>query len=292
MLYDREIYLNSLITNPSPSIGYKGELEISRLRISFNINKTGTWSANTASIRIWNISESKRNQLSYFGDLINLMAGYRTAGGAQLIFKGNSSSVSHSFSPPEVVTTINCNEGERNLYLKIANASFGENTPVRNVIDFYARELELDIVENAPIDGLVYSLGHQHSGLAYKGLQKACDYANLEGSVQNGNLVLLPKQGSSTKPPEEISMETGMIGVPERYTDRKQYLYQALPPNAAPRPGWKVRSLLKPQIIPGDRIHLISRKAGVNGIFRVVSINHQGDNYGDVFESLIEVLPL
>lgn len=265
---------------------------MSSLRVSFNINKTGTWSANTASIRVWNLSESKRNQLSYFGDLISLMAGYRTAGGAQLIFKGNSSSVSHSFSVPEIVTTINCNEGERNFYLKVANASFGENTPVRAVIEFYAKELELNIVENVAIDGLVYALGHQHSGLAHEGLQKACNYANLQGSLQNGNLVLLPKEGSSTKPPEEISMHTGMIGVPERYTDRRQYLYQALPPNAAPRPGWKIRSLLKPQIIPGDRIHLISRKAGVNGIFRVISINHQGDNYGDTFESLLEVLPL
>lgn len=292
MIFDREVYLNVLISNPAPEIGYQGQLEISKLRVSFSVTKTGTWAANTASIRIWNLSETKRNKMSYFGDLISLMAGYRTAGGPQLLFKGNSSSVSHSFSPPDVVTAINCNEGERNFYLKVSSVSFGENTPVRTVIEFYAQELELPVVEIASTEGLTYALGHQHSGLAYLGLEKACNYAGLQASIQNGNLVILPKEGSSQKPAIPISQETGMIGVPERYTDRKQYLYQALPPNSAPKPGWKVRTLLKPEIIPGDRINLVSRKASISGIFKVVSISHQGDTHGEVFESLLEVLPL
>jgi hypothetical protein len=266
-------------------------MEVSNLRVAFSVFKSESWSTNTANIRIYNISESKRNLLNSYGDQVTLNAGYRLETGAQVLFRGNTSLVSHVFAEPEVITVLDCGDGEKSLNLILAKASFGENTPARQVIEFYAGVLGLNISEFSATDNLVYALGHQFSGIAKDGLDKACKYLNLVWSVQNNNLVILKQGVGSAKPPVEINANTGMIGIPQRYTDRRQFLYRALPKNGgAPKPGWKVRTLLRPDILPGDRIRLRSNRVDIDGVFYVISIRHEGDNFGPQFESLLEVI--
>lgn len=290
MQFDRVINVKIQIANPPPSLTYRGTMEISNLRVAFSILKTESWSTNTANIRIWNLSADKRNTLNNYGNEVRLFAGYRQEVGAQLLFRGNSSLTSHLFAEPEIITVFDCGDGERSLNLIVASASFGENTPVRTVIEYYAGVLGLDIAEFSATDNLVYSLGHKFSGIAKDGLDKACKAVGLIWSVQNDNLVILQQNVGSARPPVEINANNGMIGTPQRYTDRRQYLYRALPPNGAPKPGWKVRTLLRPDIIPGDRIRLKSQKVDIDGIFYVISIRHEGDNFGPNFESLLEVV--
>lgn len=291
MQFDRVINVKILLASPPPSIEYRGDMEVSNLRVAFSVFKSESWSTNTANIRIYNISESKRNLLNSYGDQVTLNAGYRQETGAQVLFRGNTSLVSHIFAEPEIITVLDCGDGEKSLNLILAKASFGENTPVRQVIEYYAGVLGLNIAEFSVTDNLVYALGHQFSGIAKDGLDKACKAIGLVWSVQNNNLVILLQGVGSSKPPVEINPNTGMIGVPQRYTDRRQFLYRALPKNGgAPKPGWKVRTLLRPDILPGDRIRLRSNRVDIDGIFYVISIRHEGDNFGPQFESLLEVI--
>lgn len=291
MQFDRVINAKILLASPPPSTEYRGSMEVSNLRMAFSIFKSESWSTNTANVRIWNISQSKRNLLNSYGDEITLNAGYRLETGAQVLFRGNTSLVSHIFAQPEIITVLECGDGEKSLNLILAKASFGENTPARTVIEYYAGVLGLNITEFSATDNLVYALGHQFSGIAKDGLDKACKYLGLIWSVQNNNLVILKTGEGSSKPPVEINAATGMIGIPERYTDRRQYLYRALPKNGgAPKPGWKVRTLLRPDILPGDRIRLKSTSVDIDGVFYVSTIRHEGDNFGPVFESLLEVI--
>jgi len=291
MQFDRVINAKILLASPPPSTEYRGTMEISNLRVAFSVFKSESWSTNTANIRIYNISESKRNLLNSYGDEVTLNAGYRLETGAQVLFRGNTSLVSHVFAEPEVITVLDCGDGEKSLNLILAKASFGENTPVRQVIEYYAGVLGLNIAEFSVTDNLVYALGHQFSGIAKDGLDKACKALGLVWSVQNNNLVILLQGVGSAKPPVEINANTGMIGIPQRYTDRRQFLYRALPKNGgAPKPGWKVRTLLRPDILPGDRIRLRSSRVDIDGIFYVISIRHEGDNFGPQFESLLEVI--
>lgn len=291
MQFDRVINVKILLASPPPSIEYRGDMEVSNLRVAFSVFKSESWSTNTANIRIYNISESKRNLLNSYGDQVTLNAGYRQETGAQVLFRGNTSLVSHIFAEPEIITVLDCGDGEKSLNLILAKASFGENTPVRQVIEYYAGVLGLNIAEFSVTDNLVYALGHQFSGIAKDGLDKACKALGLVWSVQNNNLIILLQGVGSSKPPVEINANTGMIGVPQRYTDRRQFLYRALPKNGgAPKPGWKVRTLLRPDILPGDRIRLRSNRVDIDGVFYVISIRHEGDNFGPQFESLLEVI--
>jgi hypothetical protein len=260
--------------------------------MQFSVNKSLSWSTNTCYLRIYNLGPDNRNRLREFGDQLRLFAGYRDQEGAQLLFIGNVNELNHTFSQPEIITSIGCGDGERNLNNILIPVSFGEKTPIRTVIQYVAERLDFPISYFAPSENLLYENGYVDTDLAKNILDKACQALNLVWSVQNENLVILPTNGATTRPPVEINAETGMLGIPERYVDKKQFLYRALPPNAPPKPGWKVKTLLNPDLLPGDRIRLRSRQVDIDGEFRILTIKHEGDNWGPQFESTLEVYPL
>ena len=290
MQFDRAVNLKIQVADPPPSITYNGNMEISNLRMAFSIYKSESWSTNTANVKIWNLGQDKRNKLNNYGNEIKVFAGYKCETGPELIFIGNSRFTTHLFAEPEIITTFDCGDGEKTLNAIVVSWSFGENIPVRTVIQAYADLLGLNIVEISSTDNLVYSLGHKHSGIAKDGLDKACKALGLFASVQNNNLVILKPGVGSSKEPALIDADSGMIGIPQRYTDRKQYNYRAIAPNSAPKNGWKIRCLLRPDILPGDRVRIKSERADIDGIFYVISIRHDGDTHGPQFESLLEVV--
>ncbi len=131
---------------------------IDGLRISFNISKYRAWATNNASIKIWNLNAKNRSLLKHFGDQITLFAGYEqpsTNGAPQVIFSGNSTSVSHAFDQPEIVTTLECSEGELpyNQASGRISISFAANVPARTVLSAIAAEMNLNIAEFADSEG-------------------------------------------------------------------------------------------------------------------------------------------
>ena len=291
MQFDRVINLRIRVANPPPSITYRGDMDISNLRMAFSVYKSQSWSTNTANIRVWNLGADKRNILNNYGNEVKIFAGYRRETGPELLFIGNSSLTTHIFAEPEIISVFDCGDGEKTLNSILASASFGANTPVKQVIQFYADLLGFDIVYMTPTDDLVYSLGHKYTGIAKQGLEIACAALGLVPSVQNNNLIIIKTGEATAKPPALIDPNTGMIGIPQRFTDRRQYNYRALPKfGGAPKPGWKVRCLLRPDILPGDRVRIRSARADIDGIFLVDSIRHEGDTFGPTFESLLEVI--
>lgn len=290
MQFDRAISLNIQLANPPPSAGYRGDLSIEKLRISFSIFKSISWSTNTSNIRIFNLSPQNRNQLAMYGDLIRLSAGYLGNGGPQVIFIGNSTQVSHAFALPDIISTIEAGDGQKQLNEITVNISFAENTPAREIIQFVADKMGLTIVDFAESNNLVYPLGYNDADLAKNILDKVCKKLNLTWTVQNGNLVILVSGKGNQKPIVDVNATNGMIGIPERYSDKRQYLYSALPPNAAPKDGWRVKMLLRPDLLPGDRIRLRSTVLGIDSVFYILTVRHEGDNFGPQFETTLEVV--
>jgi len=47
--------------------GYIGTIKLSNLRTAFSVQKNLAWSANTASVKIWNLSQEKRNRIKDYG---------------------------------------------------------------------------------------------------------------------------------------------------------------------------------------------------------------------------------
>ena len=283
--FDRLINLKILLSDPPPALGYRGNLDVSNLHMSFSVVKTLGLDANTAQIRVWNLSQSTRKQLENFGDQIRIFAGYRDGGGAQLLFVGNSTQVSHVWAEPDFVSTFNCGDGERTLNNSNLNVSYAPNTSAETILRDMATRLGMDVAYFAPHASKEYFNGYQYVGNAKKGLDIVSKYINLQVSVQNNNLYFLPINNGIEKPPTDINAQTGMIGIPERYTDLRGYYIKV-----GPKTGWKVRTLLNPFIIPGDIVRIKSVQADMNGLFYVEKITHTGDNFGQDFTSLLEVV--
>lgn len=287
MKFDRVIRTSIRLTNPPQYNAFRGTLDIRNLRIAFSITKSISWSTNTANVQIWNLSPENRNQIAHFGDELTLYAGYVNDGGAQLLFVGDTTQVAHSFPQPEIISTLTCGDGDKIINNKVISVSFGANTPVRTVIQNIADQMGMTIVSGLPVILEVYALGFKGTNLARNVLDNACQKANLWWSVQNGNLVIQRKNQGNSKPPIDINVNTGMIGVPERYTNKQGQFYVV-----GQKEGWKVKTLLRPDIIPGDVIRLRSDKVPVDGLFFVETIQHEGDNYGATFESNMEMIAI
>ena len=290
MYFDRQIRAQ-IFSPDSTFTDYTNELTIENLRIEFSVNKTFSSSTNTCSLRIYNLSQEKRNILVEEGSQVRLFAGYRLNAGTQLLFVGDVSNISHTFAQPEIISTLTCLDGETTLYNTLISVSFSERTPIRDVIQYIANRFSVNIAYFAQTENKIYNSGFSDTDYGFRLLDNACSALNLRWSIQNGDLYILNKDDGTIKPPVEISSFTGMVGIPERYVDKKQFMYNTTLENGRLSPGWKFSTLLKPDIIPGDRIRLISPVLSINGVFKVSSIVHSGDNYGDEFTSTFEVYP-
>lgn len=210
MKYDREIYLKiDLQTEAYRRKGilpmYKGDLEVRDLRITFNVQRTYGPMLTTATIKIWNLSKDKRNELAYYGDRISIYAGYKQETGAQLVFRGNTSKVIHAYNEPDMVSSFNCADGDNTINNTMVHLSFGANCKAKDVIQKIADELNLKIISPLPPDTIKYDNGYSNTGGGEWLMDDVCKYAKYNWSVQNEFIVLVPKDGSSPRPIIEIN---------------------------------------------------------------------------------------
>lgn len=280
-----------MLTN-STFTGFRGSIEISGLRMAFSIRKTLANSTNTCQFRVYNLSADKRSELREFGDELRLYAGYVDNGGDQLLFIGNVNDLRHDFAQPEIITNLGCGDGERALNNTLISTSFAPGVSVRTVIEYCAQRLGMEIIFFDQTANLTYANGFSENGYAKNILGMACTRLNLNWSVQNGKLLILRNNAATDKPESLINVNTGMIGVPQRFVDKKQYLYRSISPNEPPKPGWKVKTLLRPDLLPGDKIRVQSAIVELNSTLVINEIQHVGDTYGPNFESIIEAFPL
>lgn len=264
---------------------FVGTVKIQNLRIAFQITKSLSWSTNTASVQVYNLSKDKRNKLKDYGDEISLFAGYSQDSGAQLLFIGDTTKVTHLFEQPEIITSLDAGDGERVLNNRLIDISFGSGTPARTVINGIAQKMGVNISFFAPTPNVVYQKGYQDAGMAKDILDRATKSLGLTWSVQNKNLIILEENGSTTKPPAIISQNTGMVGVPQRYTYKRRDLFRA-----GPKQGWKVKTLLRPDILPGDRVRVISNQVNLDEVLFVDSVKHTGDTWGSSWVSDWELI--
>jgi hypothetical protein len=267
--------------------GYERTITLRGLRVSFTIQKNLSNTPNTAVVKIWNLSQDHRNLIKDFGDEVTVYAGYERGSGLQLLYRGDTITVSHTFDQPEIVTQLECYDGDKYVNQAHLSLSFEAQTPVRTVITTIADKMGINITEFSDSNNLVYPLGFQFAGMLKDALTKACDVVGLQWSVQNNGLQIIPTNGSIVQSIIKVNVNTGMIGIPQRYTYKRQGFYVP-----GPAVGWKVATLLNPYIIPGVKLDIESRYLGFQGIFRTETVRHSGDTYGPDWISQMEVTQL
>jgi len=268
---------------------YVDEITIKDLRISFSITKSLAWSTNSCVLKIWNLSQKKRNIIKDFGDEVTIYAGYELAGGPEVLFIGQTTAVSHIYEQPEIISVLECGDGEKFINQLRISISYAANTSARTIIRGIASQMGIVISEFADSDDLIYRQGFKFNGMGKDALTTVCDKLNLQWSVQNNTLQIIPQGGTITQPTIQINQNTGMQGVPTRFTYRSLDLYRAI---NQPNTGYKVNVALDPFILPGAKIDLYSTHLDFKGPYRVETVRHEGDTFGFLWQTNLEVREL
>lgn len=267
--------------------GYEETITLKGLRVAFGIQKNLAVQTNVGIIRLWNLNPSHRNALKGYGDEVTIYAGYERGAGEQLLYRGDTTAISHSFDLPEIVTTLECGDGERYVNQKHQSLSFQAGTKVEDIIRAIAAQMGITIAELSNTNNMVYELGFSTTGMLKEALSKVTSYAGLQWSVQNNGLQIIPQDGTIAQPAYSINADNGMVGIPRRFTYKRQDFYVD-----GPQVGWKVDTLLDPFLIPGFKVNVTSRYLNWQGIFRIETVRHQGDTHGAPWESNLEITQL
>lgn len=262
--------------------------------IAFDIKKDDKQTANSGIIKVYNLSESTRNEIDR-DKVIILNTGYEEIP-EKLLFDGEVTRVIHREEGADIITEIECKDSIVALRGTLASLNFAENTSGLHIISQLAKELNVEnasIIQSelnrAGINDIAYKNGYSFIGSVRSALNKITERFNLEWSIQNHKLVVVKKEGTSTIDIVKLSKTSGMIGSPEPLSD----IDNKTKKSKASKNGFVINSLIMPELEPTGRVQVesslqVNGKA-FDGIFRINRVNHKGSNFNDEWRSITEI---
>lgn len=276
----QELFDRFAVLNFGPE-GAKGQSYASRIysqdpadtgvpgfRISFKVEKDISSTVNKAEIRIYNLTSNTRGLAENPKNLIELFAGYGKE--PKLLFRGNASRVISSVGGPDSVTTFEIGDGLKSFQNSRVDVSFKQGTPAKDIFQTLTNAMGLAKGEQKDIPQKSFPSGLSLSGPVRDHMNYLTDKLNLEWSIQNGAVQILPKGKSTSQAAFLLSSGTGLIGSPNK-KDK----------------GLEVVSLLQPEINPGRIVEIQSKF--VKGQFRVEKVSHEGDTADTAWFTRIEI---
>lgn len=261
-------------------------LQVSGLRVAFEIDKTLEKQPNTCDLQIYNLSQSSQKQIQGTGVSVIVEAGYSDTG-TGIIFAGPSRTIDHEKHGPDVVSRIQCGDGETVYQFSRFVQSFAAGVQIADVIRAAAKATTLNLgnLEDAlklPFTGgkTVFSNGFTASGRAVQVLDTLLKSAGFTWSIQQGAIQVL--QGGQPVNPQAVLLTpaTGLVGSPQYVSPDKKGFPSKL----------KVKSLLQHQFRCG---HVVAVKTDtINGQFRIEKLKFTGDTAGQDWYADLEVLPI
>lgn len=291
-------------------------INLSNMRIRFNVNAADVETPNNAIIRVYNLKPETVNLIQTQGEFTSvlLQAGYAN-GAFGVIFSGSLKQIrSGKEDATNTYLDLLCGDGDELYNQTVAAISAAAGTSLQQqqklLSDKTGAPVNLVAVQdsvtaNALLVGGTLPRGKVLFGM-YRDLQR--DIASKLGcswSIQNGVVQLTPYTGVQPFPEVNLSTFTGLVGVPEQ-TDE----------------GIKVDCLLNPQIRIGGPIVInnavinqtIAGKGNIDqtfsgvpfntnagtpqllasisndGTYRVFCVEHEGDTRGQAWYSHVIML--
>ena len=243
----------------------------SPLRVRFEIEKMSVGISNKAKIDIYNLSTASRQAIKK-GWVIVLYAGYKNV--YRQIFVGTILKPMSTRNGSDIITSLECLDGGSSLTLGVLNKSYPANTTLETILTDLQQALGVTPGTILGIPSKVYPNGFAIHGSAAKALNTLLRPLNMQWSIQNGALNILPIKSTLQSQATVISAETGMIGVPSVNADFMQF-----------------ECLLNPVIGPNSAIQMISENAQINGIYTVKKAKFEGDSHDSKWQLSCECIP-
>lgn len=240
-------------------IGKSDTLVINNLRISFDIDKTINEKPNPATIRAWNLNRSHLNQiLSGAFDKVALSVGYQTL---TQIYSGDITKASVQRHDLDFILTLECADGFRAYTQARITSTLKSGSNDEQILTELSKTLpnvNLGTVEVTNKRQL--PRGKVMNGDTRELLNRLARNSGADWSIQDGELVFLPKNKVLKAEAILISQETGMVNAPEHTDD-----------------GLELQCLLNPQLAIGGLVEVKSILDYFNGQYKVVKLLHSGD---------------
>lgn len=248
-----------------------GTLQSEDLDITFKIKRALTpGKPSTCELSVFNLSKDHRNEIrDATRPAVRVEAGYKD--GMSLLFQGNERQTVSKRDGGDWETKITAGDGEASIRLARSVRAFGPDTRLEDVVKYCADQMDLgagntsEALEGAALDKLtaVFPRGTVLRGRAAQELTALLASANLEWSVQEGVLQVLPRGGSLNREAILLRSDSGLLESPE----------------VGKHGIVKAKALLIPDLVPGRLVKLESD--AVNGTYRIETAEYSGQTKGD-----------
>jgi len=255
-------------------------IEITDLRVAFEVEKHVGKEPNTAKVTISNCSADTRKFLERRPLFVRVDAGYED--GARHLFAGDLRWGTSKLDGPTWNTELELGDGERAYRHARVSRSYRRGTSVLVALGECAAAMGLELppdVTASPDLQRQFATGASIQGPARDELTRLLAPYGFGWSIQDGRIQILKDADTRKDRALVISKDTGMIGSPEHAA-----------PDKPGRPAMLiVRHTLYPQVTPGGLISVNARDT--KGVFRVERVRHVGDTHGDDWTTEIEAKP-
>lgn len=261
--------------------GQKDAVFIDDLKVSFEVTMDRNINANKCRIDITNLSEDTRNKFDETEDVVILEAGYKDQ--RETLFVGDINDIEFIPSEVEHITRILSGDGERALRDTYTSLSYKAGTGAKAVLNELTRRLGLSNNLRDRISRVTdryFSAGYAHTGKVGKEIQTIANSIGLSVSVKNGVLSFEEDADIDKNLAVLVGADSGLIQSPEKITKKE---------NNVERSGWRIRTLLNPQIVPDGVVSVESKVTPADTFYKVDKVTHRGDTFGDEWSSVAEI---
>lgn len=257
-----------------------------QFRITFTSRMRYTDKLAFLDLAIYNLSrETEITQ----GKKITLRAGYDDE--IDQIFVGTIITVLKERDGPNIVTRILCRSGDANERPSI-NAAVGRNTTILQALDFVAQAWGVPVNYDADQfkDAQPFIRGYCMNGDLMEVMNALARQFNFSW-IESSEGIIVDKNKADTKAtPQEVSLFTGMIGVPEAEGDI-QGIFINVTMRLTPRLRLRHKIDLKSEYASystGNFFIKPPENGGkLSGVYKVVELVHRGDSWGDRWQTEI-----
>jgi len=257
------------------TVGKEGEegRTFSELRIEFSVDKNRESNANSGTISIYNLSPASRGIINEEGSKYIIKAGYAPPGEdalVKLLSSGDILDAETNRSGPDIITKFQIGEATKALREKTLDKSYKEGTSIKTVVDDMSKTLGVAKATVKGLQDLVFNSGYSATGKIKDRLDELTGKQNLEWNVQNNELQILPKNGSTDEEAIFLSKDTGLLKAyrVKSEVNGKQNLQDVI----------RFEALLNPDIKVGRVLQIVSEVSELNNFVTVRKIKYSGNN--------------
>ncbi|MCT8349741.1 hypothetical protein LGZ99_21700 [Photorhabdus temperata] len=247
----------------------KESIEITNLRVTFEVSKTITSEPNPATIRVYNLNQSHRNLItSKTYNKASLAVGYDEL---RVIYTGDIIEAITVHDDLDFIIELTCGDGYEAYTGALVNKTLKAGATDADILSVATKSMKVDKgVVDLPKDRQL-PRGKVLTGNARDIMHKIARNNGANWSVQDGNMIVLPKNKVLTDNEGFVlSQETGMIGSPEKTDD-----------------GLQITCLCNPALRIGSLVRIKSIIPEYNGDYKITELEHTGDFMSDDWHTLI-----